>query len=411
MRGVAALVLALVVGGAAGAAAQVAVPGSQLDVSVVTVGAGGAVWERWGHDMIRIRDRNTGLDLVYNYGMFDFEEKGFLLHFLEGRLNYWTAAFYTAPTLEFYRTQSHRSVWEQSLRLTPSERLSLQRFLDWNGLPANRFYRYDYYRDNCSTRVRDALDRALGGAIARATRGRPTGTTARDHTRRLTQDEPFLRTGMMLLLGPAVDQPLDEWQEMFLPVRLMVHLREVTVDSAGVRLPLVVHEDTLALSDRYPEPVDHGARIPWFLLVGVLTGGVLAIGVGRGPRPRWWWVASAALVALVLGLGGVVASGLWAFTDHTATWRNQNVLQANLLALVLAVALRPFALGRAWARRLVPRLAIIIAAGSLLGLAWHVLIGGQANGDILALLVPIDLGLAWGVGREAWWGRGEEVKV
>lgn len=399
MRGAVAIALLLWIGAAGRVAAQGEVPGASLDVSVVTVGPGAAVWERWGHNMIRIRDRRTGLDLVYNYGMFDFAEKGFLLHFLEGRLNYWTAAFYTAPTLEFYRNTSHRSLWEQALRLTPAERLSLQRFLDWNGLPENRVYRYDYYRDNCSTRVRDALDRALGGAIARATRGRATGTTDRDHTRRLTQDQPFLRTGLMLLLGPAVDRPLDEWQEMFLPVRLMVHLREVTVDSAGVRLPLVIREDTLSLSDRYPEPVDHGVGIPWFLLVGVLVGGILAGVTGRGARPGWWWVAAAALAALVLGIGGVVASGLWALTDHTATWRNQNVLQANLLALVLAFSIRPLALGRPWARRLAPRLAIVIAAGSLVGLAWHLMIGGQANGDVLALLVPVNVGLAAGVWR------------
>lgn len=399
MRRAAALAAALSVAAAATLTGQAGVPGSQLEVSVITVGPGAAVWERWGHNMIRIHDRQTGLDLVYNYGMFDFAEKGFLLHFLEGRLNYWTAAFYTAPTLDFYRNTSHRSLWEQTLRLTPAERLSLQQFLDWNGLPQNRVYRYDYYRDNCSTRVRDALDRALGGAIARATRGRPTGTTDRDHTRRLTQDQPFLRTGLMLLLGPAVDQPLDEWQEMFLPVRMMVHLREVTVDSAGVRLPLVVHEDTLALSDRYPEPADRGARILWFLGVGLLLGALLAAGTGRGPG--WWWVAGAALVALVLGLGGAVASGLWALTDHTATWRNQNVLQANLLGLALAVSLRPLAAGRAWARRAAPRLAGIIAAGSLLGLLWHLGIGGQANGDILALLVPVNVGLALGVMRVA----------
>ncbi|MGH7590104.1 MAG: DUF4105 domain-containing protein, partial [Gemmatimonadales bacterium] len=190
MRRAGALALVLTFGFAGGVAAQGDATGASLEVSVVTVGPGAAVWERWGHNMIRIHDRRTGLDLVYNYGMFDFAQKGFLLHFLEGRLNYWTAAFYTAPTLEFYRNASHRSLWEQTLRLTPAQRLSLQQFLDWNGLPENRVYRYDYYHDNCSTRVRDALDRALGGAIARATRGRPTGTTARDHTRRLTQDQP-----------------------------------------------------------------------------------------------------------------------------------------------------------------------------------------------------------------------------
>lgn len=384
---------ALLLGGAAPAVAQV--PGSELTVSVITVGPGAEVWERWGHDMIRIRDARTGLDLVYNYGMFDFRERGFLLHFLEGRLNYWTAAFYTAPTVAFYR-QAHRSMWEQTLRLTPVEKAALRDFLDWNGLPANRFYRYDYYRDNCATRVRDAIDRVLGGAIARATRGVPTGTTDRDHTRRLTQDDPFLRTGLMLLLGPATDRPLDEWDEMFLPVRMMYSLRHVRVDSAGVSLPLVQAEDTLYQSDRYPEPTDRGPRIPLFLLVGVLIGGglVAAALVRRGDRPGWWWLAATGAVAVVTGLAGVVAVGLWSLTDHVATYGNQNVLQVNLAALALAFTLRPLRQGRAWAARVAPGLALFIATASLLGLGWHLVRGGQANGDVLALLVPTDLGLA-----------------
>ncbi|MFI5234347.1 MAG: DUF4105 domain-containing protein [Gemmatimonadales bacterium] len=391
--------LVLALGAAGPARAQGAVPGADLAVSLVTVGPGAEVWERWGHNMIRIRDTRTGFDVVYNYGMFDFAEKGFLLHFLEGRLNYWTAAFYTAPTMAFYQ-RSHRSVWEQALRLTPAERLALQRFLDWNGLPENRYYRYDYYRDNCSTRVRDALDRVLDGAIARALTGHPTGTTDRDHTRRLTQDEPLLRTGLMILLGPAVDHPLDEWEESFLPVRFMVHLREVTVDSAGHAVPLVSSESEIYASPEFPEPADRGPRIPGFLLTGLLLGTLLAL-AGRPRaatgRPGWWFLPGAGLAALLLGLAGLITSGMWAFTDHTAIWHNQNVLQVNLLALVVAVALRPMLGGKLWARKLAPRMAAVVAGGSALGLFWHLVVGGQANGDVLALLVPVNAGLAVGV--------------
>ncbi|HEU4763346.1 MAG TPA: DUF4105 domain-containing protein [Gemmatimonadales bacterium] len=384
------------------AAPPAAVPGSELVVSVVTVGAGAAVWERWGHNMIRVRDTRTGLDVVYNYGMFDFGEKGFLLHFLEGRLNYWSAGFYTSPTIAFYE-RVHRSLWEQVLRLTPDQRLTLRQFLDWNALPEHRYYRYDYYRDNCSTRVRDALDRVLGGAIARATRGRPTGTTYRDHTRRLTQDDPFLRTGLMLLLGPAIDRPIDEWEEMFLPVQMMGRLREVTVDSAGKVLPLVVSEDTIYTSDRFPEPTDRGPMIPWFLLTGLGLGAAVAF----AGRPRadgrlgWWFTAGVGLVTLVLGIGGLVATGLWALTDHAATYNNQNVLQANLVALVLAFTLRGVRLRRPGAVRLAQGLSLFIAAGSVAGLLWHLVHGGQANGDVLALLVPVNLGVAASV----WWGE------
>ena len=380
---------------AARARAQTPVAGSELTVSVITVGPGAEVWERWGHDMIRVRDGRTGLDVVYNYGMFDFRERGFLLHFLEGRLNYWTAAFYSAPTFEFYR-QAHRSMWEQVLRLTPAQRIALRDFLDWNGLPANRYYRYDYYRDNCATRVRDAIDKVIGGAIARDTRGRPTGTTARDHTRRLTEDQPLLRTGLMVLLGPATDQPLDEWDEMFLPVRMMYSLRHVSVDSAGARMPLVVSEDTLYQSTAYPEPMDRGPMIGRFLLVGLLIGGVLVLLLAGGGSagPRWWWLAGTGAVALVTGLSGVITSGLWALTDHAATYSNQNVLQVNLAALVLAFALRPLMRGRPWALRVAPRLGVFVGAASLVGLGWHFLHGGQANGDVLALMVPINVGLA-----------------
>src|SRR4029453_11507821 len=112
------------------------------------------------------------------------------------------------------------SVCVKRLNLPPPARLQLREFLRWNEQPENRFYHYDYYRDNCSTRVRDALDRALGGRIHEYATTRPTDKTYRFHTRRLTANDPLVYTGLLIGLGQPVDRPISAWEEMFLPLAL-----------------------------------------------------------------------------------------------------------------------------------------------------------------------------------------------
>ncbi|NJD20389.1 MAG: DUF4105 domain-containing protein, partial [Gemmatimonadetes bacterium] len=140
--------------------------GSDLRVWLITVGPGAAVWERFGHKAIRVADVVTGRDLAYNWGIFDFDQVGFIPRFLKGQMLYMLAPFRSGPMIEAY-AGTGREVVAQELALTPSQRAALQAFADWNALPQNRDYRYDYFRDNCSTRVRDALDQALAGALSR----------------------------------------------------------------------------------------------------------------------------------------------------------------------------------------------------------------------------------------------------
>src|SRR4029079_6055147 len=143
-------------------------PTSQPDtvrVYLVTIGPGADVWEKFGHNMIWIHDpraRAGDVDAGFNWGMFNFDN--FIINFLRKNMRYWMDAFRYQPMIEDY-IASGRSAWVQELNLTDAQKDELLRRAEVNLLPENKFYDYDYYLDNCSTRVRDILDGVLGGEI------------------------------------------------------------------------------------------------------------------------------------------------------------------------------------------------------------------------------------------------------
>ncbi|HUQ14745.1 MAG TPA: DUF4105 domain-containing protein [Gemmatimonadales bacterium] len=378
-------------------------PGSELRVYLMTMGPGAAVWERFGHNAIWIDDPSVQPDTAYNYGLFDFRQENFLLRFIRGQMWYLMAGFPAEPYVQTY-VRDNRSVWLQELNLSPRARLELREFLRWNERPENRFYHYDYYRDNCSTRVRDAIDRVIGGAIEAQTASRPTGTTYRFHTQRLTANDPLIFTGLLLAGGHQVDLPISAWEEMFLPLALRDYARQVTVAGPdGAPVSLVASERTLFESTAPPPPGAPPSWLQWYLLVGTVIG-ALAAALGGLARHRVAGRLGLGVIAVLwgtlAGLGGVVLAGLWAFTDHAMAYRNENLFQVNPLVLALAV-LVPLALtgsGRAgrWARAL----ALGLAGLSLLGLVLQVLPGfDQVNGQVIALALPIHLGFALGLRR------------
>ena len=127
-------------------------PGSNLTVYLLTFGWGDVVWERFGHNAIWVSDRARGTDLTYNWGMFDFNQPHFIWRFVTGDTRYWMEPIDYNVMVPYYKSQN-RSILAQELNLTPAQRLKLVQFLQTNALPENKFYRYDYYRDNCSTRL------------------------------------------------------------------------------------------------------------------------------------------------------------------------------------------------------------------------------------------------------------------
>jgi hypothetical protein len=367
----------------------------------MTMGVGARVWELFGHNAILVEDRSRGTALAYNYGMFDFGQENFLLRFIQGRMWYWMQGFDLAPTLEIYR-RANRSVWVQELNLTPAERIALRDFLEWNALPENRFYRYDYYRDNCSTRVRDALDRILHGRLRTQTDSIRTGHTYRFDTKRLTASDPLLYTGLLVGLAQPADHALSAWEEMFLPLELRAWARQVTVpDGAGGVVPLVRSERALFLASQPDPPAMPPRWVLGYLAIGVGLGGGLWWLGSRAARPGsagkgFVWLAVA--WTLVTGIAGALLAFLWAFTDHAVAYRNENLFQANLLALPLVVLVPGLRRGAAWAKSPAVALALLVAGSSLLGVLVKVLpVFYQDNVELLALAVPANLGLAAGV--------------
>jgi hypothetical protein len=391
------------------ATAQSNEPGANLTVYLLTFGWGDEVWERFGHNAIWIKDRTRGTDTTYNWGMFSFDEPHFLRRFLLGDTRYWMAAFDLDTMLAEYK-RLNRSVLAQELNLTPAQRLKLLQFVQWNEQPQNKFYRYDYYRDNCSTRVRDALDHAVGGQLQTATVTRTTPSTYRSHTLRLLGDNLALYTGASLALGHPADKPLSDWQEMFLPVRMANDLRTVRLtDSTGAQIPFVRSEMALFTAGRPPEPSAPPNYLPWFVAAGILVAAAMIALVrsaeGGNRLMLFLATAIATIWSLVAGAAGTALVFAWLFTKHYFMSRNENLLHFDPLSLALVVLVPVSIYGLRGVSKAL-KLAGIVASLSLLGFVLQgIPLFGQKNGEIIALALPINLAVWWTVYRLALYRR------
>lgn len=370
--------------------------GDSLQISVLTFGPGTIYWERFGHNAILVRDSANGSAVAYNYGMFDFNQKNFMLNFARGYMLYRMAADPLERDLDLYRYEG-RWVQEQKLNLTPAQRLALDDFLQWNALPENRNYRYDYFLSNCSTKVRDALDQVLGGSLNRQLTAQATAVSYRFDAVRLVSPDLFAGLGMDVALGPVADQPLNGLQESFVPMVLMQQLRQVRVrDAAGQEQPLVAAETRLLeaqVPDDPPRPPDW--RLP-FLLMGLGYAALLLLLQRLRARfaARLGFALLAGAYALLCGVCGLILLAMWTLTQHWAAWHNQNLLLLNPLALLLlpawAMSLRAGWRPAPWAWRL----SLLLAALAALSLLLRQLPGCyQANLPWILLLLPPQLAL------------------
>ena len=377
--------------------------GSNLTVYLLTFGWGDAVWERFGHNAIWIKDRGRGTDATYNWGMFDFNQPHFLSRFLTGDTRYWMEAIDLNSMVAYYR-QHNRSILAQELNLSPAQRLKLQQFVEWNALPQNKFYRYDYYRDNCSTRLRDALDHALSGQLQLATVSRTTTGTFRWHTQRLLQQSIPLYTGVTLALGHPADKPLSVWEEMFLPVRMANDFRTISIpDSSGTRIPLVRSESALFTAGRQPEPAAPPNFLPLYVAVGILVAAAMIILVrsAEGGHRFAFFAATAisTLWSLVVGLAGTALVIAWLFTKHYFMSRNENLMHFDPLSLALVVLIPLSLYGLRGVSR-ARKLSGFVAALSLFGFVLQgIPFFDQKNGEIIALALPLNLAVWWTVHR------------
>lgn len=330
-------------------------------VSLLTCGPGEELYSTFGHSAIRLSDPAHG-DIVFNYGTFSFNQPNFYLRFARGRLLYHLSVESYSGFRDYY-IATGRSIIEQELNLTLAQRQRLYDLLAENHKPENREYAYHFFYDNCSTRIRDIIEKALNNNI----QFNYPDTTDRKSFRTMTDEylipgkQYWGDFGIDLCLGLPTDNIATPYQEMFLPDYLMAHFDNAEIQSAEGITPLVGSKNhVFDVKPVFSAPLITPAYLTWgiFLIVLIITV------VRKRPISFGWFDFT--LFGLA-GLLGIFFALLWFATDHTDTKYNFNLLWA----LPTHLLLMPF-----YARKLNFRkkyFAISALIGLLLLVMWPIL--------------------------------------
>ncbi|MFT3786117.1 MAG: DUF4105 domain-containing protein [Tepidisphaeraceae bacterium] len=364
-----------------------------IRVSLLVYGAGADVYERFGHCGLRLRQEGR-FDLICDWGVFDFTPD-FLFKFARKDLRYWMEIYDHGDRVIHSYAKIDRTITEYDLDLTPEQARNLARDVQSMYESDRKFYDYDYFANNCSTILRDTLDRALDGQIRKATEGRMTPYSYRWHMRRLLPVGLANKIALMgadVSLGSPTDRPLNEWQTMFLPAEMGRSLESVQVmGSDGTLKPLVTGRRVLNVT-RTPdhvEPVAPATAWPWWLAFGLAGAGAI-VGLGR---LKLRWPAGLMIVgwSLVATLWGLFMLYVMTLTKHDFARWNQNFLLFNPVSFGVIVGL----LIRRW-RPVAKWSAVIVLGLALVAVVLHVVpgIARQANLPELLAIVPIHAAVA-----------------
>ena len=184
-------------------------------VSVITCAPGDEAYSLFGHTGVRYRDANNGTDVVFSYGYFDFGAPNFIWRFILGETDYMVGV---VPYKHFIKEYEERgsAVVEQVLNLSPEQGEAIVEALVENCRPENRVYRYNYFYNNCTTRVRDLVFDIIGD-VNYTNNSSVAGMTFREALALLTEKHPWYAFGIDLLLGADVDKTASRMELQFIP--------------------------------------------------------------------------------------------------------------------------------------------------------------------------------------------------
>ena len=301
----------------------------RASVSVITCSPGSELYSVFGHSAIRVVDPE-GVDFVYNYGTFSFSDDFYLL-FAQGKLNYrLSRTDFNGFIYEYEMTQ--RGVYEQVLDLNPVQVQRIFDFLETNYLPENQYYLYDFFYDNCATRVRDVLNQTLGDELSYQSNFATDSASFRNMIDLYLVALPWADFGIDLVLGAPCDAKLQAQDNMFLPDYVFSELARAQLGGRPlVRTTRTVHEAGFVLT---PAPYSMPNLIA--LAIAILAFFNL-FRVYQGKKP---WIAFERIVLMVFGLLGIILLIMWFATDHSTTKHNLNLLWAIPLHAFAAFFIR-----------------------------------------------------------------------
>ncbi len=301
------------------------------EISIITVGPGSNLVDSFGHSAIRVKDGVKGIDLAYNYGTYDFEAPNFYGNFAKGKLLYIVARNRFDNFLNYYRGQN-RTVREQRLNLTSDEKQRYFNYLESNVRPENRGYLYDFFYDNCATKLRDVSQTVLEGQIHFNYRFDPDKERSlRDLIHQYSYTQPWGTLGIDLALGSVIDRTAKPEEYVFLPDYIFESFAQARIKESEGEKPLIDQTNVLYEATKSKSTI---GLSPWLVLlfVGLLI--VLRTYFDFKNQKRTKWLDFT--IFFFTGSIGLIMILLWFATDHTATVKNLNVLWAVAPNLIMS---------------------------------------------------------------------------
>ena len=313
-----------------------------IRISLLTCAAGKEIYSLFGHTAIRYENYTQGIDRVYNYGLFDFDTPNFVLRFALGETDYQLGiSSYKRFAAEY--AYLGRDVWQQTLNLHQAEKEMLVELLDENYRPENRVYRYNFFYDNCSTRPRDMIEKAIAGRIdyGKDMDNKATGITFRDILRQYSAGHPWSGFAMDFCMGPKADEPISPRTQMFVPFNLQTDFSHAYIhNKAGDIRPLVVQENKIVKTEARDNndwtDMFTPMRSAWLLFVIVTCATLLGIRLRKS-----FWCMDFVLFAAA-GLAGCIPAFLALFSTHPAVSPNYLLFVFHPLHLLCLPVMLPW---------------------------------------------------------------------
>ena len=301
----------------------------ESEVSILTIGPGFVLNDAFGHSAIRIKDPLQNIDLIFDYGRYDFQAKGFYLNFAKGKLDYEIGWTYSEDFISNYKLQQRR-VTAQIINLTLKEKQNLFEVLQTNIQPQNKSYSYDFFYNNCATKIKDVLVDSSNKNISFLTPENFEKLSFRELIRSHVPQNSWGGLGIDAALGSVIDRLASVEEHLFLPKYLDEILKHSKFDPEATKL--VLRSEVLNQTQK-----SKPSNFWWSPLVILGLVSITIIGM-----TYYDWTSKSrnkfldALLFFTTGSIGILILFLWFATDHTATAYNYNFLWAfgfNLIML------------------------------------------------------------------------------
>lgn len=293
------------------------------EISLLTVSPGKELWSFAGHSAIRIKDPANGIDANFNYGVFNFQTESFYFNFLRGTLPYQLGAYNFRDEMPYW-IKDHRIVTEQVLNLSLAQKQKAFDFLINNFLPENREYRYKFFYDNCSTRIRDVFEFSCGDSL-KFSQTLNADNSFRDWIDLYNRNNEnyWAEFGMDILAGLPSDEKTNANRAMFIPDNLMNAFDSAQISKNGKLTRFVSRK-----FDHNDDKLEHSHfPIQPFLFFSIVFLALAYVTFLEYQKKKWYVLIDKVLFG-VTGLLGWFMLGLWFLTDHEVMNQNFNMLWA-----------------------------------------------------------------------------------